>query len=468
MGVSMLAAGPARAGGRPILGPRDGGLPSGPVLADFTAVERLLLDAARRAVVPGWVALILRFSAFPPPGPRTYHLSVARSLLEDAVHRHGGQVFAMRNGDLVLLAGTAVLTAPLPAHGGAAPGETLPDLLLRLFRADCAAPERLIGILTLPDARERLLTYASERLGDIGGTATGDQPRMPIADSRSLTSVAPGPLPDLLHRQTAVLIGSEGARLRPLFREVMSTNAALEAEAGDTPIEPDPFLLHHYAARLERRVAAALPTEIGRSGALDPALAPPLHVNISPAGINSDAFLELAAITHAAGLLLGAEIPLTDAVADPAGLELARARLAREDIAYVIDEVSHLALTMTELGALGASLYKLAWSPRIETLAGAERQALDGAIHALGAGRLAVTGADSEAALHWGLARGIRRFQGRHVDAMLAAARLTVCPAAAACTLRQCQERASAVAPAGRHGCANTALLDAGMPTGAP
>ena len=55
MGVSMLTPGGARGGAWFGMGQRDRGV----ALADFTAGERLLLDAARRAISPGWIALIL-------------------------------------------------------------------------------------------------------------------------------------------------------------------------------------------------------------------------------------------------------------------------------------------------------------------------------------------------------------------------------------------------------------------------
>ncbi len=67
--------------------------------------------------------------------------------------------------------------------------------------------------------------------------------------------------------------------------------------------------------------------------------------------------------------------------------------------------------------------------------------------------------------MRWGLAHGIRRFQGRHVDAMLAVGRIEACPHAAACTLRQCMDREGAATLAGRAGCRNAALLDAGCAT---
>ena len=78
--------------------------------------------------------------------------------------------------------------------------------------------------------------------------------------------------------------------------------------------------------------------------------------------------------------------------------------------------------------------------------------------------RSSALSAETEQALTWGLSQGIRRFQGRHVDAMLAAGRIGACAQGGGCTLRQCIERASATGPGGRAGCNNPTLLDAASP----
>ena len=73
----------------------------------------------------------------------------------------------------------------------------------------------------------------------------------------------------------------------------------------------------------------------------------------------------------------------------------------------------------------------------------------------IGTDKVVLHHAETEAALRWGLAHGIRRFQGRHVDAMLGASRIVSCGQAEACTLRQCIERAGAAGRVGRAGCVN-------------
>ncbi len=433
--------------------------------ADMGPGERQLLEAARRATVPGWAALIVLFSHFPPPGPRPHHRRVARAILDDAAQRHGGQVFGLHNLDLVLLCPTATLRAPASTRASGAGGETLPELLVRLLRGETAEGQPPVTIWQLPDARDRLLAYATDRLAE-GGLTPLDHAVARAELPLGLTAAAEARLlPDLLLRQTGVLLGAGGARrIRPLFREITYATAALQAEAGSDPFDADPFLLRHFAARLEERVLSALPDEVGRRGALDPLGGPPLHLNLAPESVTTGAFATVVELCRARKVGLGVEIALVDAAADPESYAAARAILAACGVACVIDHLSLLALRLARPAALAPDLVKLEWTSRLARLSGSEARELEAALVEIGVERVLLIGADAEAPLQWGLAHGIRRFQGRHVDAMLAASRLSICAQARDCSLRQCTERASAVALGGRVGCRNSMLLDAGAP----
>ena len=212
----------------------------------------------------------------------------------------------------------------------------------------------------------------------------------------------------------------------------------------------------------------ALAEARGTPGPLGAALAagPPLHLNLSLATLASPALARLAAIGFGGAGLAGGgvEVSLMEACADPAAFAEARQRLQALGLLLVLDRVSHLALGLAHLGPLQPGLVKLEWSPAMARLDFADARRLDAALHGIGADRLLLLRADSEAAVLWGMERGIRRFQGRHVDAMLAAARLAACAHAGGCTLRQCSERAAAASTAGRRFCRNTGLLDAVAP----
>lgn len=86
----------------------------------------------------------------------------------------------------------------------------------------------------------------------------------------------------------------------------------------------------------------------------------------------------------------------------------------------------------------------------------------------LGVDKVLLARCDSEAAIQWGLERGIQRFQGRYVDAMLAAFTMATCDKAAACTLQQCIARHAVVTGPLRLECGNNDMLDSAPVIRAP
>jgi len=248
--------------------------------------ERLLSDAVRRATMPGLAppglaALAVRLAAVPPPGPRPQHRRVVRAMLDEAALHHGGQVFALGNGDLVLL-------APAAALREAGRGDTLPETLGRLL-GDVGTG--LITVWRLPAERERLVAYAADRLAE--GRRLPTDPLL-AGRERPREAADPPLLPALLHRQTAVLLGGGGRLLQPLFREIGASETALKAQPGAEALEPDPYLLRHLARQMEALLLGVLPGELGRRGALDAAAGPRLHLNLSPEGVMSEGFAAFA------------------------------------------------------------------------------------------------------------------------------------------------------------------------------
>ena len=239
----------------------------------------------------------------------------------------------------------------------------------------------------------------------------------------------PGPRSTPLRRHTAVLAGNE---LTPCYLEISTGHPNARLEAADLP-----------------ELLAQLTTWIH----LRPN--PALHVALSQQALRTSAFADFADDAAAVGLKLGASVPLLSAVADPEGWRAAAAAARHAGAALVVDGVTHGALSLIDPGALGPDLIKLTWSP--EMIEGGPN--LVQSVRQTGPDRIVLDGADTETAIKWGLIHGIRRFQGRHVDVMLATGRMAACFAADACTVRQCADRAHATSPAGRTGCRNPAQL---------
>jgi EAL domain-containing protein (putative c-di-GMP-specific phosphodiesterase class I) len=456
----------------------------GRVVAPDDAAEALLREASRLVGRPPGlrdqgapVALVLHLSCLSPPAPRPHHRRVARALMQDTAGWHGGQLFSLGNGDLVLLCreapeggGEPYLTAGSPSRPASI--RELPGLLRRLLRVDTPPGLDPVSVWPLATHGRTLLNYARARVAPKEGRLSMDEDfsgQTGAADALGGFIGSAG-IADLMQRQSAIVLATSGAAgIRPLYHEVTFSISGLEGRvSAAAPAASDPFLFRHLLGRLDRRMLEMLGREAGRGGPLDVLRpdAPPLHINLTVQGILSADFARLMAVIGGGPERIGVEISLIEAVADSAAFARARGLLAANNVRFVLDSVSHLALLMTRAGLFDAALIKLDWSPRLAELPEADQAAIDRALREIGVGRVVLHRAETEAALRWGLAHGIRRFQGRHVDAMLGAARIVSCRFADGCALRQCIERAGAANALGRAGCQNAELLDAGAPPG--
>jgi hypothetical protein len=414
-----------------------------PPVAPGAAVERALLDAVERATrrEAAVDALLLRLSRLPPPGARPHHRRIARSLLDEAAMRGGGQVFTLRNSDLVLLGPEAAASR---------------SLLAQLFTVD--------GIVEVLAPGAALLSYASERAAEtLPWRAAPDgpspaAPASPLAAAEVLVQRAR--TGDLLRGQIAAELRPDGT-LRPVFREASPRLATL---AAGLPGGGDPLVFRDLARALAARTLDAVLADIGQGGDdAGPLLARgglALHLNLTLATVLSPDFRHLAEAARARpgddGARVGIELDLVEACGDPAGFGRARDAARAAGFALALDGVGHQALLLTRPARLGADLVKVEWS---DALAAAGPDA-DAALREVGPARVVLTGADGERAMRWGYARKVRRFQGAHVDVALAASRQAGCAYAAECTLRLCAERASATSNAGRTGCRDATRLD--------
>ncbi len=413
------------------------------------AEERLLLDILQRAMrAPGTrIALVLHLSRLRPPAPRPHHRRVARALLHDTAEHHDGQVFALRNGDLVLLcensqAGLRIARRLTRPAGYLAP-DALPAMLLHLMRIDTPDPAQLLSVWQLATAGPAALAYAQARLTDAVAPLGED---VGFGSTATLARLVDRPETELL-RQTAVLLAGAG-QLRPLFHELVFAPPAQRLE--------DPFLHRHLAERLSRTMLAALDSATAQPGrwAIPRDGRPMLHIDMTLAAIEAIGVADIAA------RVAGVEIALQDAVGNLDRYHRVRLQLQNAGVRVVLDHVPHRALFMLRSASLQADLLKLDWSAHLAALDLPERPIAANNPAGPGAGQIVLHRAATEAALRWGLKQGIRRFQGLHVDAMQAAERMLVCPHAAGCGLGQCRERATATLPAGRLQCHNLPLLD--------
>lgn len=436
----------------------------------LAAGEQLLADAAERALhAPrGKIALALHLSRLTPPAPHAHHTRVALSLLQDSAERHDGHVFAMRNGDIVLLC-SAPVDVPAGLRGQPFP-QSLQTALTQLFGATASDTQGLATLWRLETQSAAFRAYVADRQAEppppsqANDPATYNEAAVEALESL-LTS---GNVSDLLAQQTAIQLRPGktlplAARLVPLFRELTFARAALTQRHDTDGALDDPFLFRHFAATLDARMLEHVLADLAAAGRLTrPALALqfPLNLNMTLESIVSPAFARLVQGAKRYNLSVGVEISLMEATADLSLMEYAATLLSRAGFTLLLDGLDHIALAMTHPAALQPDLVKLIWSPRMLDLPPDMQSALDAAIARLGPGRVVLHRAESEAALAWGQARGITRYQGFFLDAVQAAARIAVCHSARACSLSQCTMRAGTLNPAQRSGCGNPGLLD--------
>ena len=451
------------------------------------AAEALLLDAlAREARAPqGRTAVVVRLALLPPPGPRPYHRRITRALLEDCAQRHGGHVFSLSGGTLVLLA------TPRPGTAADAGPLALPALLARLLHTEDAR-EPVAEALALEVALPRLhALIAADAAAPEALDTDEPRPRNPFARRVAASAEPAGGTPNtgapntgaialaggidgLLSISAAVRLPHRGAPpatpIRPAWR-ALRVAPALLAQRLDAMGSADPWLRLHLAQNLGAALVSRLNTAWDDGTPIDPTPRrgiPPLLLALPPAVVNRPDFAAFAqrlrdrGVPHTEPTVVA--ISLAEASADPLAFSNAAATLRAAGMRLMLDSVSHHAMLLARPEALGADLIALSWSVSLPRLVAARNAELQAAIERAGPSRVVLTGADSEAALRWGRAAGIQIFQGSHAEAMLAATRLMACGGAPICLLRGCQGRAAAATLAGRADCRSPRLLDQAMP----
>ncbi len=435
--------------------------------AAASGVERRLSDAAERLLRQprDKVALVLHLSRLTAPAPRPHHMRVARVLLQDTAQRFAGQVFALQNHDLVLLC-AAPRDTKLPELPQA-PGH-LKMALGRLFLADVPDPANLTSLWRLDEDPGPFYAYIAACAADQkeGAPAPEDMPASPAGLAALEEIVAHAPLAELMVGQMGMSLSTDrsrpaAARLAPAFRQLRVSLSALNLRPVVTEALSDPFLMHHFGARLDARLLRVLHDDLRARGPLTRAALQdglPIHIRLGIEAILSPGFARMSQLARDLGARFGIEVPLMQACAEIDLLDHVRSLLDLGGFQLILGPLDLATLSITAPWVLRPDSVKLVWSPAL-----ADASARIAALLArIGAERLVLKGVDTEHAMAWGQGRGFTRFQGPFLDQAQAASRMAACANAGGCTPRQCGARASSRSIAGRAGCANPTLLESG------
>lgn len=424
---------------------------------EIVTPESLLFDAAERVsrIREGRLALHLHLSELLPQNREDAKIRIAFRMFESMVDMFRGQMFLLTNNDIVLICKDARLA----------------DLDAIVYKLRALFSKDPLTYAESADGDDRFVTYYDlEAEYDPFFTVCGqllDQAKKRQADARTapqiqqldarnlnrvLEAIGTSDIAGVVRRQPCVRF-SEKMTAEVAFQEFFMSIADLQkALAPDVNILSNRWLFQHLSQVLDLRVLSVL----GDAGFRKAPVA--FSVNLNMATINTPAFQNFeAAIRGRAGLVV--EFQLVDIFNNLDGFFRARDFLRSHGHKSVLDGMSPITLQFIDAELYDTDFVKVNWSNDMadEVVTGDIHQALG----PVGFDHIILARCDSEAAVAWGLNQGIRHFQGRFLDSMVAAVTMSQCDKAAACTLAQCTQRHAVISGRPRVECGNNDMLDA-------
>jgi len=203
-------------------------------------------------------------------------------------------------------------------------------------------------------------------------------------------------------RRRDICARNDDGSFRPAWEtRILSIRELADTLAPDHDLTSEPWLFRRLTRSLDRRMLALLsaPEELRSAG--------PFGINLTIGSILAPEFLRFdeALPGRLRGhVVIGLEA--ADVMTDPAGFGFARDFAHARQYRLLLRGLSMAGFTLLPRARTGIDLVQLRWSQ-----AWAESElALDDPA------TIMVSGADSIAALDWGLVRGVRLFQGRIVS----------------------------------------------------
>ena len=432
------------------LSPRD---PGGP---EIVTQEHLLLDATERVgrIRDGRMAVHLHLSRLKPQNRQEGYLRVAGRMLEPMVSAYRGQIFLLTNSDIVF-----IVSQPSPLdlkdHLHRLRGLFAKDPLTNDDSGDgtdrfCTSYDLTFDYdafvemvkEALAAARTKVRSQTSLELKPLDATLLSG-----VLEKLTMLDATP-----FVRRQSAISLADGGGNAQVIFQEFFISVGDLQrAIAPDINLLGNRWMFQHLSRILDQRLLEAMRR-------LRLTKAPPaMHLNLNIPSLSEQAFLALdQALGESVGL--GIEVQILDVLADSRAFFEAQRHLKERGRHLVIDGLNEATLNFMEVGRTGADLYKLDWTPEMQEPH--RRDSILAALKHVDPAKLLLARCDSEIAIAWGIDHGLQKFQGRYVEAMLAATTMGVCDKASACTLAQCTNRHAVIAGPLRQECGNNLMLD--------
>ncbi|MBE0533257.1 MAG: EAL domain-containing protein [Rhodospirillales bacterium] len=392
--------------------------------------ENLLLDyvrrlekhkAARRAVH-------VRLSGLRPFNRREHHVRAAAANLEPLVKALRGQLFTLKNADLFFI-------YKAEAH---ADTEAAIQKIRYLFSDDpmladeAAEAHRFCVWYAVDREYEKILRFAQGLTDADEEAAEATRAKRDARQTLKARQSSGSPLtPEVLSRVEAALVRADLSNLvrrqyicgvtakgvpEPAFSELfISIHDLRETLLPDVNLASNRWLFQHLTSSLDRRVLAML----SRTDQIT--LTGDISFNLNVSTILSPDFLAFDDnITASRRGSMVLEIDKAEVFADLGAFLFARNFIQQRGYRICIDAMTYQVMPLLDRERLGADFVKLLWDPEMADGGDEVQEGVRAMVKRAGQSRVVMCRCDDREAVDFGQSVGIRFFQGRHVETLIA------------------------------------------------
>lgn len=392
--------------------------------------ENLLLDYVRRLEKhkASRRAVHIRLSGLRPFNRREHHVRAAAANLETLVKDLRGQLFTLKNADLFFI-------YRAEAHIDT---EAAVQKIRYLFSddpmlADETSESRRFCVWYAVDREyDKILRFVQELTDEGQETAeatratrdarqalkarqSSGSPLTPEVLGRVETALVRADLSNLVRRQYICGVTAKGVP-EPAFSELfISIHDLRETLLPDVNLAGNRWLFQHLTSSLDRRVLAMLSRtdQITFTG--------DISFNLNVSTILSPDFLAFDdAITASRRGSLVVEIDKAEVFADLGAFLFARNFIQQRGYRICIDGMTHQVMPLLDRERLGADFVKLQWDPEMADGGEEVQEGVRAMVKRAGQSRVVMCRCDDREAVDFGQSVGIRFFQGRHVETLIA------------------------------------------------
>ncbi|MBI2978340.1 MAG: EAL domain-containing protein [Rhodospirillales bacterium] len=376
-----------------------------------TSEEALLLARLKRVETnpAGVYAVHVHLSKLRPNNRQPHFLSIAQRSFDGLIESYEATVFPLSNADIVVICRNAPVD-DTDAAVGKIRALFSEDPLLAGEKGGFEDPFSTWYDLSQPEDFSSFASVANQLAIEAQRTRQQQTAETKVkVEDKGHTRVA-----DLMREQTCLEMGPEGPG-NIVFREHFISVADLKKRiAPDVNLFASPWLFQYLTETLDKRVLAVLANR-GVEKATSP-----LSLNLNVNTILSRDFQNFHKVIDKNAKKVVIEMQVLDIFADMNTFVYARDLLQERGYRVLLDGLNPLALQFIEPGKLKTDFVKIAWGPEFEGETDSGKMAqMREVVTATGKDSVILARVDTEHAVKWGIALGVKRFQGYYVDDLM-------------------------------------------------